>query len=257
MAIKSANHQHVLKRYCELGGDNDQQLQFLQSELYQHESDLRDYNKLLKSKDWNLGERLDIFQDVQASRAKRTACLVEIRRLNSVSVVLDDYDEHVQLRTREFERICGFRQIISAFVDSSNAVNFVMRALYNYKGVAYDLGDWVIAFGVPGQQPSVEVKSFRRTVKPSWETTRDNENMPYPDYIMSHGDFCLGTNSKSIHDLFDKELFSAGIELIIGVVSSVNEDDVKYVPDAFNPYIPIEIGGVSWPLFSNGPMRSI
>jgi len=249
MTIKPADYPHVLQRYCELGGDNDQALQMLRSQLSRHESELRDYGRLMQSADWTDEEKQDIFRNIKASRDKRTACLTAIQRHAQTPMSLGDQD-HVRTRRREFERICAFRQIIWAMVDSDNAINLITRATHTYEGILYDLGDWVIKFGGPNPVREVEVLSFRRGLRTTWPSGI------YPDYEMTNGDFCLGGNRAAISSHFDAERFLAGIQLIIGVVCSVNRDDIEKIPYAFYPYQPTETGGSKCLLFTHGPTTS-
>jgi len=190
---------------------------------------------------------MEIYQDILRIRSLCNDLRATIRRLEAMPVVIHD-KTHVERRTEEFRRICALRRVLYAAVDSHNAISIVVNATYVYKGIPYDLGDWTVRFGALPPDLPFEVLKYRRNVRPGQERI-------YPDYIMNGDQFCLGpSNRPLIEKHFENERYLQAITVIIGVVNSVNADDVDMVPKVFFPKIPTTIGAITWPLFTNGPM---
>jgi len=249
MAIRFEDSARLLRRFCELGGDRDQDILVARSQLAQHEDELRTLGDYLRNADLSHDEKVGIHGEIVTQRKLRNDCKTYVRRLESTPAQVHD-DAHIARRTDEFKRICALRHVVGGYVGENDTINLIVRASFTYKGLLYDLGDWKIQFGALPPGDLFQVLCFRRSMRLAWEGG-------YPDYMMTDRNFCFGPDNKPlIIKNFQDERYFQAIQLIIGVINSVNEADVDKIPEAFFPTIPATIGAVTWPLFTNGPTIS-
>lgn len=126
----------------------------------------------------------------------------------------------------EFDRIMSLPGVLAVQV-VNNRIRLIVRAINEYSGVAYDLGDWQVDLGA--DTLTVTAKELRSGVKSSWRGG-------YPVYRLSTGAFCFGNRERVVNEHLAKAQYVEAMALIVECLCSVNPEHQKDVLQAFHVY---------------------
>lgn len=135
---------------------------------------------------------------------------------------VEDIAVSAEVAGDEFERIAKLPGVLATNVVNDN-LRVIIRATHEYKGLAYDLGDWRIDL-VPGMYKLVAYE-LRSGVRDGWGD--------YPIYRIGDG-FCFGDRQEIINQHLVKGQYLEALALAAECLNGINEEDKHNIPHAFH-----------------------
>jgi len=251
MAIQPQDYPHVFRRYRKLNTEKRRTLQNLRKQLGVIDKRLTTLSQHIQDPRRPDDERSQIHESIKAAQYGRNQYLSEITRIKAQPSIVVNKD-YIAEKYAEFSTICALPEVVSASIDSNDAINVIVRASYVHNGVRYDIGDWAIIFGDPDPLEAFKVIVYRQCLRTDWSRGK------YPEYSFDDGSFCLGTNSSIIASHFGAGRYRQAIQLTIFALNSVNPGHEHLVPSAYFPYpqTPFMTGVPQWPHSMSGQMQS-
>jgi hypothetical protein len=161
-------------------------------------------------------------EQIKETQGKISTLSAEERTLRAAMEEIDVSTDPV-LVNEEFDRLLALPGIIAVQIVNERLRLLIRSVYHSSDGVAYDFGDWQMDIGPDVTEP--RVYRLRNSVNPGWTG--------YPDYTFDDNSLCLGSRSSTIEEHLIKGQFLEAIALVVECTSSVNEDDVEKVPQAY------------------------
>jgi hypothetical protein len=122
----------------------------------------------------------------------------------------------------EFDRLMHLNGVAAVGV-VNDQISVLVKARYTWDGRLFDLGDWELRFGVG---TSMWSKELRSGVHPDWRGS-------YPVYRLGYDNFCFGNQQSDINQHLLKGQMLEAVEVAVNALNSINENDERYVQEAF------------------------
>lgn len=162
-------------------------------------------------------ELSDVMRQTQRARTTAKADLLALEKLNPADSVPNRETAETQ-----FNRLIALESVNEVW-PIENGIGLLVKARLVYEGTRYDLGDWKLLV----TDKRVEAYEVRAGTRSSWPMYE------YPAYRYGGDSFCFGQRHPEMNDRCRSgHLLEAAI-LAVDCLNSVNDDDLKRVPKAF------------------------
>jgi hypothetical protein len=166
-------------------------------------------------------EATDLSTTMRATAQKRTKAKADLRALEKLSPT-DGVPDRETAET-QFNRLVALAGVNEVW-PIENGIGLLVKARLEHEGKHYDLGDWKLLV----TDKSVDASEVRSGIRAGWSMYE------YPAYRYGQGSFCFGQRHLEMNDRCRSgHLLEAAI-IAVECLNSVNANDLKKVPKAFN-----------------------